>query len=116
MFTAYVVVTVLAAAANAAAATVDFLRAEWVLGNMTKIGVPHSWLFPLGVLKATGALGLLVGLAVPQIGIAASTGLVLYFVGAIITVVRARWYPHIRYPTSFLLLSAGSLVLGLAAT
>ncbi|MGP4016448.1 DoxX family protein [Saccharopolyspora sp. 5N708] len=116
MFTAYVIVAVLTAVANIGAAAVDFLRSEWVLGNMTSYGVPHSWLFPLGALKAAGALGLLVGLGVPQIGIAAAVGLVLYFVGAVIAVMRARWYSHIRYPAPFLLLAVGSLALGLAAT
>lgn len=116
MFTAYVVITVLVAAANTAAATVDFARADWVVGNMTKYGVPHSWLFPLGVLKAAGAVGLLVGIAVPLIGIAASVGLILYFVGAIVTVMRANWYAHIPYPAAFLALAAGALALRLAAS
>lgn len=116
MFTAYVVVAILAAAANTYAATVDFTRAGWILDNMTKYGVPHSWLFPLGSLKAVGALGLLIGIGVPLIGIAASVGLVLFFVGAIITVTHAHWYAHIRYPAPFLLLSAASLVLRLASS
>jgi hypothetical protein len=85
MFTAYVVVTLLAAAATAFAATADFLRPQWVLANMTRAGVPQSRLFSLGALKAAGALGLLVGLGVPLLGVAAAVGLVLFFVGAIIT-------------------------------
>lgn len=116
MFTAYVVVVLATAAANLAAAVADFLRAGWILGNMTKYGVPHSWLYPLGAAKAAGALGLLAGLVVPALGIAAAAGLVLYFVGAVVTVARARWYSHLPFPTIFLLLAAGSLALGLAAT
>jgi DoxX-like protein len=92
MFTAYVVVTVLTAAANTFAATVDFTRPAWLLGNMGKARVPQSWLFPLGALKAAGALGLLVGIAVPPLGVAASVGLVLFFIGALITHVRARYW------------------------
>jgi hypothetical protein len=46
MFTAYVVVAVLAATANTYVAINDaindFLRADWVLANMTKVGVPRS--------------------------------------------------------------------------
>jgi hypothetical protein len=64
MFTVYVVVTIFAAAANTYAAIVDFRRPQWLLDNMTKWGGSHSWLFPLGSLKATGALGLLVGIGV----------------------------------------------------
>jgi hypothetical protein len=116
MFAAYVAVTALAAAANVAAAAVDFRRAEWVLDNMTKYGVPHSWLFSLGALKAAGAVGLLIGLVVPEVGVAAAVGLVLYFVGAAITVLRAHWYSHVQYPGSFLLLSAAALTLALTAT
>lgn len=110
---AYVVVTLLAAGANAYAAGVDLARADWVLANMARLGVPRPWLPTLGALKAAGAAGLLVGIAVPALGVAAATGLVVYFLGAVVTVVRARWYAHV-YPLPFLLLAAGSLVLRLA--
>ena len=116
MFTAYIVVTVLAAAMTGYAAYVDFAGAEWVLDNMTKYGVPHSWLFLLGVLKTAGALGLLIGIGVPLIGAAAALGLVAYFVGAVVTVVRARWYSHVVYPVVFLLPPAASLVLLVASS
>jgi DoxX-like family len=115
MFTAYVVITVLAVVANTYAATVDFARPQWILDNMTRYGVPHSRLFLLGALKALGALGLLAGIGVPLIGVAASVGLALFFIGAIITVVSAHWYTHIRYPAPFLLLAVGSLALRLAS-
>ena len=36
---------------------------------MTKWGGSHSWLFTLGILKAAGALGLLVGIGIPLIGL-----------------------------------------------
>lgn len=52
MHTTYVVVTLLAVAANLYAAYVDFMRAEWVVANMTRYGIPHSWLFWLGGAKA----------------------------------------------------------------
>jgi hypothetical protein len=116
VFTAYLVVTIAAAIATIYAATVDFLRSESILDNMKKYGVPQSWLFSLGALKAAGALGLLVGIAMPVLGIAASIGLILYFIGAIVTVLRARWYSHLSYPAPFLLLAAASLVLQLATS
>ena len=115
MFTAYVAVTVLAAAANTWAATVDLTRPQWLLVNMTKVGVPHSQLFVLAALKAAGALGLLVGLGVPLIGVAAAAGLVVFFVGAIITHLRSHAY-SLAYPAAFLLLAAGSLGLRLASS
>jgi DoxX-like family len=116
MFTAYVVVAVLAAAANIYIAINDFIRADWILANMTKVGVPPSWLFPLGALKAAGAVGLLVGIGVPLIGVAAAVGLVLFFVGAVITHIRAHADAlSYAYPGTLLLLAVGSLVPRLAS-
>jgi DoxX-like family len=116
MFTTYVVLTVLAAAVITYAAVADFTRADWIVVNMTRLGVPRSWMLPLGALKAAGALGLLAGFGVPLIGVAASVGLFLFFVGAIVTALRAHWYAHIRYPAAFLTLPVGSLVLRLASS
>jgi DoxX-like family len=90
MFAAYIIVTVVAAAASIYAATNDFIGPKWLVGNMSKLGVPESRLPILGVLKAAGALGLLIGIGVPLIGIAASSGLALFFVGAVITHLRAH--------------------------
>ena len=115
MSTAYVVVTILAAAATTFAATTDFIRPRWLLANMTKAGVPRSWLFPLGALKTAGALGLLVGLGVPLLGVVAAGGLVLFFVGAILTHIRAHLYSF-TYPAAFLLLAVGALGLRLASS
>ncbi|MBB5082201.1 DoxX family protein [Nonomuraea endophytica] len=115
MFTAYVVVVVVAAAFNFAAAAVDFARAKWVLANMDKYGVPRSWITSLGVAKAAGAVGLLAGLAVPAIGVAAAAGLVLYFAGAVFTVARARVHADLPFPGIFLVLAAACLALAPAA-
>src|SRR5919106_4181087 len=92
MFIAYIIVTVLAAAANIFSATLDFIRFKQVLINMQKAGVSESWITTLGILKAAGAAGLLIGIGVPLIGTAAATGLILFVVGAIITHLRARDY------------------------
>lgn len=111
MSIAYVVVTTAAIAANAGAAVADFARARFVLANSARVGVPESWLPALGMLKAAGAAGLLVGLAgVRLIGIAAAAGLVLFFVGAIATHLRARVY-DISAPGGFLALAVAALVL-----
>jgi hypothetical protein len=115
LFTVYVVVTVLTAAANTFAATVDVTRPEWLLGTMAKARVPQSWLFSLGALKAAGALGVLAGIGAPLLGIAASAGLVLFFIGALMTHFRARYW-DIAPPVAFLLLAAGSLVLRVASS
>ena len=115
MYTAYVIVTLLAAAANLFSATLDFIRFKQVLINMEKAGVSESWITVLGLLKAAGAIGLLVGIAVPQIGIAAAVGVVLFFVGAIITHLRARDYSF-GLAVVFLLLAVAALGLRLAVS
>ena len=115
MFTAYIVATVLAAAANIFSATLDFIRYKQVLINMAKAGVPESWITTLGALKAAGALGLLIGIRVPLIGTAAAIGLILFFVGAIITHLRAQDYSF-GLAVAFLLLAVTALVLRLAAS
>lgn len=113
MFASYVIVTVLAAAANIYAATNDFTRPAWLLTSMSKLGVPESWLPIFGILKAAGALGLLVGIGMPLIGIAAAAGLTVFFIGAVITHLRARDYSLGRgVPVMFLLIAAAALVLG----
>ena len=115
MFTAYIVVTVLAAAANIFSATLDFTRYKQILINMAKAGVPESWITMLGTLKGAGALGLLVGIRVPLIGTAAAIGLILFFVGAIITHLRAQDYSF-GLAIVFLLLAVAALVLRLVAS
>ena len=115
MFTAYIVVTVLAAAANAFSATLDFIRFKQILINMARVGVPESWITILGILKAAGALGLLIGIGVPLIGIAAGVGLVLFFVAAIITHLRARDYSF-GLAVIFLLLAVAALILRLTSS
>jgi DoxX-like family len=116
MFTVYIIVTILTAAANTYAAIVDFLRPQWVLDNMSKWGGSHPWLFPLGALKAAGALGLIVGIGIPPIGAAAAAGLAVFFVGAIAVVMRASWYSHLPWPGTYLLLAIGSLAVRLAVS
>ena len=115
MFAVYLIVTILAAAANIFSATCDFVRYEKVSIAMAKAGVPDSWMTTLGILKALGALGLLVGIAVPLIGIAAAVGLILFFVGAIITHLRGRDY-SLGPAIVFLLLAVAALALRIASS
>ena len=52
------------------------------------------------------------GIVIPPIGIAAAIGVIFFFVGAIITHVRARWFSF-GFPAIYLLLAVGALVMGL---
>jgi DoxX-like family len=113
MFTAYLVITITTIVANTFAAGADFLRAQFVLDNSVKVGVDEARLPLLGALKAAGAVGLLIGLlGVRPLGIAAAIGLVLFFIGALVTHVRARVLYNIAVPGFFFALASASLILG----
>lgn len=112
MVTAYLIVTFVAAAANFFSAGADFVRYPQVAISMDRAGVPQSWMMPLGMLKAAGAAGLLVGIVVPPIGIAAAAGLVLFFIGALVTHVRGHFYAF-AFPSAFLALAVAALMLRL---
>ncbi|SCF09387.1 DoxX-like family protein [Micromonospora viridifaciens] len=114
MFIGYVAVAVVAAAMNVWAASLDFRRAEMAVANAGKVEVPPSWLLPLGALKVAGAIGLIVGIAVPLIGVAAAIGLVLFFVCAVFAHLRVGWYSTLPFPIAFLLFAVVALVLRLA--
>jgi hypothetical protein len=112
MTTACVVVTLFTAVITAAVGVADLIPAGFVLANSAEVHVPRSWLPMLGIVKLAGAIGLLVGLVtLPAIGIAAATGLLLFFIGALIAHVRARALYNIAFPGAYLALSAASLVL-----
>jgi DoxX-like family len=55
----------------------DFVGFKQVRINIAKAGVPESWMIMLGIIKAAGAVGPLVGIGVPLIGTAAGFGLIL---------------------------------------
>src|SRR5229473_4610660 len=95
MSAAYLIVTILAAAANIFSATCDFVRYKQVSVVMAKAGVPESWMTMLGILKAAGAVGLLVGIGVPLIGMAAAIGVILFFLGAFVVHIRAHYYAFV---------------------
>jgi hypothetical protein len=119
MDTAYLVVALLAIAANAFSGVAALVHFRPIIPGMARAGVPESWLtFPIGTLKTAGAAGLLLGLAgVPLIGTAAAGGLVLFFVGAVSIHLRAGDYsPQLGLAIGFLLLAVASLALGLASS
>jgi hypothetical protein len=79
---ALAVVCVLAAAG-------DFTGQPSILEAMSRLGVTR--LLPMLVAaKMLGAVGLLVGLVVPQVGVIAAAGLTLYFLAAIVAHLRVR--------------------------
>jgi DoxX-like family len=107
----YIAIPSVTIAVNTWAAVADFARLGFVVKNSDDLGVARSWLPLLGALKAAAAVGLLFGLfGVPAIGTAAAAGLVLFFVSAIVTHVRAGVFYNIAFPALFLGLAVGSLL------
>jgi hypothetical protein len=91
-----------------------FTGKAWVVDNLADYGVARGWWPWLGTAKALGAVGLLVGIWIPVVGVAAAVGLTIYFVGAVITVLRARAWTHVPYPLLYLapVVAAGTLLTG----
>jgi hypothetical protein len=113
MHIAYIVTTILAAAANGYAASMNFAGAESVKVVADRVQVSQKWMIPLGILLTSGAVGLLVGFAVPALGVAAGIGLVAYFVCALSAHIRVR-DSGIAGAVSFLVLVAAALAVDLA--
>ncbi|WP_133905375.1 DoxX family protein [Actinophytocola oryzae] len=112
----YLVVAGVTIVFNLAAAVADLTRARFVLDNSAELGIPPRWVVPLGLLKAAGAVGLVVGLAMDVVGLAAAVGLVLFFAGALAVHARARVFHNIAYPGVFFALAVATLVLGMGRT
>ena len=113
MHVTYVVTTILAALANGYAATLNFVGAESVEVVADRVQVSRRWMVPLGTLLASGAVGLLTGFAVPALGTAAASGLVLYFICAVTAHLRVR-DRQIGGAGFFLLLAAAALTTNVA--
>jgi hypothetical protein len=90
MSTAELAVTLVAIAANGFSGIAALLHLAPIMAGMAKAGVPVSWLtFPIGTLKTLGALGLAAGLVFRPLSVSAAIGLVLFFVCAVYTHIRA---------------------------
>lgn len=108
MHITYLITTILAALANGYAACLDFVGAESVKVVADRVQVSRRWMVPLGGLLASGAVGLLIGFAVPVLGTAAAIGLVVYFICAVSAHLRIR-DRQIGGAVFFLLLAAAAL-------
>jgi hypothetical protein len=112
VFTAYVTVTILGAVFNGAAAVTYLIGHEYPKTQADMKGIPRKYVPVLGMLLAAGTVGLLAGLAVPLLGTLAASGLVLYFIGAIIAHLRVG-SRNIVGGIVFLATAAAALALGL---
>jgi uncharacterized membrane protein YphA (DoxX/SURF4 family) len=77
------------------------------------VGVPQRHLPVLAGLEIAGAAGILIGLWLEPLGIAAAVGLVAYFLGAVIGHLRVGDTKHIGMPMPPLVLAVIVLALRL---
>jgi DoxX-like family len=88
-------------------------RAVDVIGGV--VGVPLAAFPLLALLEIAGAVGLLAGIWLEPLGVAAAAGLVAYFIAALASHLRVRDLnaEHLFPGTLLLLMSAAALVLAI---
>ena len=74
-------------------------------------GVPLKFFPLLAVCEFAGALGLRAGIGWPPLGIAGGIGLVIYFVGAVVSHLRVGDFKAIGSAAFMLVVAAGALVM-----
>lgn len=75
------------------------------------VGVPMRYFPLLAACEIAGAVGLVLGIWWPILGIAAATGLVIYFIGALVSHVRVGDFKGIGPAAMLLMVSAAALIL-----
>jgi hypothetical protein len=75
------------------------------------VGVALKFFPLLAACEFAGALGLLAGINWPPLGIAGGIGLVLYFVGAVVSHLRVGDFKGLGSPVFMLVAAAGALAL-----
>jgi hypothetical protein len=84
------------------------------IATLDRVGVPSTLAPLLANIEITGATGLVVGIAWIPLGIAASIGIIAYFVGAILAHIRVTDLKGTAPAVSLLALGITSLVLAIA--
>jgi hypothetical protein len=84
-----------------------------VLANYRRVGVAENRINALAVVLLAGAVGLVAGLWLAPVGVAAAIGLVCYFLLAVAVHVRAKDYKNLPAPLVYLALATVALVLHL---
>ncbi|MCY1693787.1 DoxX family protein [Curtobacterium sp. SL109] len=90
MHIAAVALSLLLAVAMLGSGVMKLLGTAQMTENMRVVNVSVPQMRVLGVLELLATVGLVVGLWVPAIGIAAAIGAVVYFAGAVVAHVRAH--------------------------
>lgn len=114
MFIALIVASVLLAVVCVASASLKLRKDPRSVDAISgTVGVPARFLPVLAALEIAGAAGILIGLWLEPLGVAAAAGLVAYFVGAVIGHLRVGDTKGVTAPLVPLALSIAVLVLRL---
>jgi DoxX-like family len=112
---AYLVTTTLAALIVGFSALGKIRRDPAIVKVIVEtVGVPEPYLMPLAACELAGAAGLLVGIVWPPLGVAAGIGLVLYFVGAVVSHLRVGDVKGLGPAVFMLFMVSAALILRLA--
>lgn len=112
MFIALVIATALLALIAVNSAVMKLRQNEQVVAVIGgTVGVPAPYFPVLAALEIAGAFGIVAGLWIEPLGIAAAAGLTAYFIGAVIGHLRVRDTKHLAMPLVPLALSIAVLVL-----
>ena len=112
MFIALVITTAVLGLIAVNSAVMKLRRNEQVVGVIHEtVGVPMRFLPVLAALEIAGAIGIVAGLWIEPLGIAAAAGLVAYFVGAVLSHLRVKDTKGLAMPLVPLALSVAVLVL-----
>jgi uncharacterized membrane protein YphA (DoxX/SURF4 family) len=115
MFVTTIVPSVLLAGAFVGSAAAKLASNKQSMQIRDRLGVtPRLWR-AVGVLELTAAIGVVIGLAVPALGIAAAAGLILLLVGAIGAHARAHDMRHAAPAVLLLLITIGVAVVRCAS-
>jgi uncharacterized membrane protein YphA (DoxX/SURF4 family) len=115
MHIAAVVLSLLLAVAMLGSGVMKLLGTEQMIENMRVVNVSVPQMRVLGVLEVLATIGLVVGLWVPGLGIAAAIGAVVYFAGAVVAHIRAH-EKNVQPAAVLLVLSVATLVVLLLAS
>lgn len=114
MFIATVIVCSLFAVQLVGSGAMKLRRHPKIVEALSAVDVPLDWFPALASAEIAGAAGLLIGLWVAPLGIAAAGCLCGYFVGAVLFHVRARDMKGIPAPAMILVIAAVALWLRIA--
>lgn len=89
---------------------------KFIRDCLNGVGFPREWWWALIVIKTLAVIGLIAGIWIPGIALAANTGVIVYFISAAAAHIRARftWQAFWLNCLGMLALSIAVLVLSFA--